>query len=143
MDNALVGRVALTGMDRRRAIAVLGAVLFGGCTGSRSRATGPRTPPTPGDRRTTSDGAGSMGVFDLDVEAADDGHLRVHATVANRTDRDRTRTLVLRVTIDGTVTERTREVTVPANDESRVTVDFETVAYESFSGNGSLQPTLR
>jgi hypothetical protein len=130
-------------MDRRRALSVLGAALVAGCSGSRPRATGPRTPPTPGDRTAADDGTKSMGVTDLDVAEADDGHLQVSATVVNRTARERTRTLALRVTIDGAVTERTREVTVPANDEQRVTVDFESTPYDSFSGGGSLQPTLR
>jgi hypothetical protein len=143
MDNALVGRVALPDMDRRRALSVLGLALYAGCTGTRPRATGPRTPPTPGAPATTPEASEPMGVTDLEVQEAEEGHLRVRATVTNRSDRDGTRTLVIRVTVDDRNTERSREVSVPANDGRTVTVDFETIAYDDFSGSGSLQPTLR
>jgi hypothetical protein len=83
-----------------------------------------------------------MGVTDLRVEEADDGHLRVHATVVNRTDAERTGTVRIRVSIDGERTERTREVTVAGGGERSVTLDFETVPYEAFSGNGSLQSAI-
>lgn len=83
-----------------------------------------------------------MTVSDLDVEEAEGGHLRVVATVTNRTDAERTRTLRVRVTVDGTQTERSQEVTVPAGGEREVTLAFESVAYDDFSASGSLSSRL-
>ncbi|MFB6101287.1 MAG: transcriptional initiation protein Tat [Haloplanus sp.] len=129
-------------MDRRGVLSLLFA-LAAGCSSNPPRATGARTPPTPGESRAPSGGAGrSMSVSDLSVEEADDGHLRVVATVTNPAATDRTRTLRIRVTVGETRAERSQEVTVPANDERDVAVDFPDVAYDDFSGNGSLQSSL-
>ncbi|GAB6862054.1 hypothetical protein ACFR97_03450 [Haloplanus litoreus] len=127
-------------MDRRRALALLGLALSAGC--ASVPATGPRTPPTPGEPTAVSGDGTSMGVTDLRVEEAEAGHLRVHATVVNRADAERTGTVRIRVTIGEDRTERTREVTVAGGGERTVTLDFESVAYEDFSGNGSLQSSV-
>jgi len=127
-------------MDRRRALALLGLALSAGC--SSTPATGPRTPPTPSEPTAAPGDGESMGVTDLRVEEAETGHLRVHATVVNRGDTERTGTVRIRVSIEEERTERTREVTVPGGGERTVTFDFESVAYEDFSGNGSLQSSL-
>ncbi len=84
-----------------------------------------------------------MSVADLGVEEAEDGHLRVLATVVNPTGTERTGTLRVRVTVGDDATERSREVTVPADGERSVTLAFETVAYDDFTGDGSLQSSLR
>ena len=83
-----------------------------------------------------------MRITDQGFEAGDDGHLRVLATVQNLTGTERTRTLVAAVTVEGTTTEQRREVTVPADADREVAVDFETVAYDDFTGGGSLQSRL-
>jgi len=131
-------------MDRRRALAFLGLALSAGC--ATPGATGPRTPPTPGGESPESggngDGDGELSVSDQDFEEADDGHLRVLATVRNPTGTERTRTLVVAVTVGGSTTERRREVTVPADGEREVAVEFEAVAYDDFVGGGSLQSRL-
>jgi type 1 fimbria pilin len=134
-------------MDRRGVLSLVGALLAAaaGCSAdSRPRASGPRTPPSPGEPPTEGGDGGntSMRVSDLDVEAADDGHLRVLATVTNPTATERTRSLRVRVTIDETTTERRREVTVPAGEKQEVAVEFGDVAYDDFSGNGTLQSAL-
>jgi hypothetical protein len=143
MDNALVGRGGGADMDRRGVLSLVTGLLAAaaGCASASTRASGPRTPPSPGEPPTSTGGA-SMRVSDLDVEEADDGHLRVLATVTNPTDRERTRRLRIRVTVGETRTEREREVTLPAGGEREVAVDFESVAYDDFSGDGSLQSSL-
>ena len=75
---------------------------------------------------------------DLDFEAADDGHLRVLATVTNPTNAQRTRTLRVRVRAENSRTEREQQVTVGGNAEREVAFEFTDVAYDDFSGNGSL-----
>jgi type 1 fimbria pilin len=130
-------------MDRRSVCALVGSLLalVAGCSSASTRASGPRTPPSPGSPP-ASGGDASMRVVDLDVEEADDGHLRVLATVVNPTDRERTRGLRIGVSVDGTRTTREREVTVPADGERDVTVEFESVAYDDFAGGGSLRSSL-
>jgi hypothetical protein len=123
-------------MHRRRLLAVA-AAFVAGCSSNPPQATGPRTPPTPSEP-TASDGERSLSVTDLDVVEADDGHLRVLATVRNPADSERTRTLRIRVRIGESRTERQRSVTVAGNEEREVAFDFETVAYDDFSGGGSL-----
>jgi hypothetical protein len=128
-------------MDRRALLRLAGLALVGGagCSSNPPRASGPRTPPTPGEP--TASGA-SLNVTDQDVEAADGGHLRVLVTVTNRGESGRTDTLVVAVTVDGSRTERRREVTVPGGGERTVGVDFETVTFDDFSGGGSVQSRL-
>mgnify|MGYP000409832747 CR=1 FL=1 len=125
-------------MDRRRLL-VAAAGLVAGCSSTPPQATGPRTPPTPSEP--TESGDRSLRVADLAVEEADDGHLRVLATVRNPTDAELTRTLRIRVSVDESRTARRRSVTVAANGEREVAFDFETVGYDDFSGNGSLNPS--
>jgi len=127
-------------MDRRRVLALLGLALSPGC--ATPGATGPRTPPTPGERSPAAGESGELRITDQGFEAGDDGHLRVLATVQNLTGTERTRTLVAAVTVEGTTTEQRREVTVPADADREVAVDFETVAYDDFTGGGSLQSRL-
>jgi len=124
-------------MKRRRALA-LGIALLGGCS-NLPGATGPRTPPTPSERTASPDR--SLSVADLDVEKADDGHLRVLATVRNRSGTERTRTLRIRILAGDTRTEQRRDVTVAGDTEREVVFDFEDVAYDDFSGDGSLSST--
>lgn len=121
-------------MHRRRVLAIAVALLSG-CS-NLPRATGPRTPPTPSEP--TAAPQRSLHVVDLDVEEADDGHLRVLATVQNPTSARRTRTLRIRVRAGTTRTEQQRRVTVDGNAERAVAFDFTDVAYDDFSGNGSL-----
>jgi hypothetical protein len=127
-------------MDRRRALAFLGLALSAGC--ATPGATGPRTPPTPGGESPGTGGDGELSISDQDFEEADDGHLRVLATVRNPAGTERTRTLVVAVTVGESTTERRREVTVPADGEREVAVEFEDVAYDDFVGDGSLQSRL-
>jgi hypothetical protein len=129
-------------MDRRALLRLAGLTLVAGCSSNPPRATGPRTPPTPGDPTAAgSSGASgpSLSVTDQDVEPADDGHLRVLVTVTNRGGTELTGTLVVTVSTDGATTERRREVTVAGNGEREVTIEFEAVAYDDFSGGGSLR----
>ncbi|WP_248896932.1 hypothetical protein [Haloplanus halobius] len=127
-------------MNRRGALSAVltGIAALAGCT-TRS-ATGPRTPPTPGEP--TASGEGSMSVTDLNVEEAAEGHLRVLATVTNRSEAERTRTLRIRVTVGETRTTQRRDVTVPADDEREVVLVFESVAYADFANGGSLGSQL-
>jgi hypothetical protein len=131
-------------MERREALrtAVALAVGLAGC--SARSATGPRSPPPPGERPESGSGGDpdSMVVADLDVRETDTGHLRVVATVANRGETERTRTLTIRVTVDGETTGRSREVTVGADEEREVGVAFPTVSYGDFTGGGSLSSEL-
>ncbi|MEF8857222.1 MAG: hypothetical protein V5A16_07375, partial [Haloplanus sp.] len=108
--------------------------LLGGCA-DVPRATGPRTPPTPSEPTATQR---SLSVTDLHVEEADDGHLRVLASVTNRAKDQRTRTLRVIVRMGDTRTERQRQVTVAGGAEREVPFEFEDVAYDDFSGDGSL-----
>ncbi|AZH25383.1 putative periplasmic lipoprotein [Haloplanus aerogenes] len=121
-------------MHRRRVLAIA-VTLLSGCS-NLPRATGPRTPPTPSEP--TAAPQRSLRVTSLDVEEADDGHLRVLATVQNPTNAQRTRTLRIRVRAGETRTEQQQQVTVAANTEQEVAFDFADVAYDDFSGNGSL-----
>ncbi|WP_435067219.1 transcriptional initiation protein Tat [Haloplanus sp. C73] len=121
-------------MHRRRLLA-LALPLLGGCS-SLPKASGPRTPPTPGEPDSSADR--SLGVRNLDVEEAEDGHLRVLATVVNRSNTDRTRTLRIRVRAGETRTERQQTVSVAAGESQEVAFDFTDVAYDDFSGDGSL-----
>jgi hypothetical protein len=125
-------------MHRRRVLAIA-VTLLGGCS-NLPRATGPRTPPTPSEP--TAAPKRSLSVTNLDVEEAEDGHLRVLATVTNGTAGERTRTLRIRVRAGSTRTEQERQVTVPGNAERDVAFEFEDVPYDDFSGNGSLQSTF-
>ncbi|WP_049936539.1 hypothetical protein [Haloplanus natans] len=124
-------------MKRRRLLA-LGIALLGGCS-DLPGATGPRTPPTPSEP--TAAPTRSLRVTDLAVEEAEDGHLRVVATVRNETTTQRTRTLRIRVRAGDMRTEKRQTVTVAANTERGVVFDFIDVAYDDFSGNGSLNST--
>jgi len=121
-------------MHRRRVLAIA-VTLLSGCS-NLPRATGPRTPPTPSEP--TAAPQRSLRVTDLDVEEAEDGHLRVLATVQNPTGAQRTRTLRIRVRAGTIRTEQQQQVTVAANTEREVAFEFEDVAYDDFSGNGSL-----
>jgi len=121
-------------MHRRRVLAVA-AALLGGCS-NPPRATGPRTPPTPSEP--TAAVRQSLQLTDLDVEAADDGHLRVLATSRNPAGEQRTRTLRVSVRIDDTRTERRQTVTVMGGAEREVSFEFEDIAYDDFSGSGSV-----
>jgi hypothetical protein len=134
MDNGFAGRVGGLRMQRRRVLAVA-VTLLSGCS-NLPRATGPRTPPTPSEPTTSTQQ--SLSVTDLDVEEADDGHLRVLATVTNRAPDQRTRTLRIRVRVGDTRTEQRQQVTVAGGGEREVAFEFEDVAYDDFSGNGSL-----
>jgi len=125
-------------MHRRRTLAIAVALLSG-CS-DLPRATGPRTPPTPSEP--TAAPQRSLQVSNLDVEEAEDGHLRVVATVANGSPSQRTRTLRIRVRAGTTRTEQAEQVTVAGNTEREVAFEFEDVAYDDFSGNGSLQSTF-
>jgi len=125
-------------MHRRRALTIAVALLSG-CS-DLPRATGPRTPPTPSEP--TAAPQRSLQVSGLDVEEAEDGHLRVVATVANGSSSQRTRTLRIRVRVGNTRTEQAEQVTVAGNAEQEVTFEFEDVAYDDFSGDGSLQSTF-
>lgn len=127
-------------MDRRTVLHLAGLTLVAGCSSNPPRATGPRTPPTPSEPTATE--ADTLRVTDQDVEAADDGHLRVLVTVTNRSGAERTGTLVVRVTVGGTAAERRRDVTVAGGDDLEVPVAFEDIAFEDFSGNGSVQSRL-
>lgn len=129
-------------MDRRSLLGLVGLAFAAGCVSNPPRASGPRTPPTPGEPTATEGSGSTLAVTDQGVEAADDGHLRVLVTVTNRSGTDGAGTLVVVVSIDGERTERRREVTVPGDDVREAVVDFETVAYDDFSGGGSLQSRL-
>jgi hypothetical protein len=120
-------------MKRRRFLALV--ALLGGCS-DLPGASGPRTPPTPSEP--TAAAERSLQVSNLAVEEADDGHLRVIATVRNRTATRRTRTLRIRVRAGDTRTERRQEVTVAGDTRRDVVFDFDDVQYGDFSGNGSL-----
>ncbi|SDZ83161.1 hypothetical protein SAMN04488065_0637 [Haloplanus vescus] len=121
-------------MHRRRLLA-LALPLLGGCS-SLPKASGPRTPPTPGDRPAPADR--TLGVRNLDVEEADDGHLRVVATVANRSSSERTRTLRIRVQAGEVRSEQQRSVTVAAGASRDIVFDFSDIPYEDFAGDGSV-----
>jgi hypothetical protein len=121
-------------MKRRRLLA-LSVALLGGCS-NLPGASGPRTPPTPSEP--TAAPTRSLQVTDLDVEEADDGYLRVIATVRNGTSAQRTRTLRIRVRAGEVRTEQQRDVTVAGGAQRDVVFDFTDVQYEDFSGNGSL-----
>ncbi|AXG10270.1 transcriptional initiation protein Tat [Haloplanus rubicundus] len=121
-------------MERRRLLA-LTVALLGGCS-DLPGATGPRTPPTPSEP--TAAPTRSLQVTNLAVEEADDGHLRVVATVRNGTNAQRTRRLRIRVRAGEIRTEQQRDVTVPGGTQQDVVFDFADVQYEDFSGNGSL-----
>jgi hypothetical protein len=121
-------------MERRRLLA-LTVALLGGCS-DLPGATGPRTPPTPSEP--TAAPTRSLQVTNLSVEEADDGHLRVVATVRNGTNAQRTRTLRIRVQAGEIRTEQQRDVTVPGGTQQDVVFDFADVQYEDFSGSGSL-----
>jgi len=121
-------------MKRRRLLA-LSVALLGGCSNLPS-ASGPRTPPTPSEP--TAAPTRSLQVTDLDVEEANDGYLRVVATVRNGTNAQRTRTLRIRVRAGEVRTEQQRDVTVAGGAQRDVVFDFTDVRYEDFSGNGSL-----
>ncbi|WP_338742223.1 hypothetical protein [Haloplanus salilacus] len=126
-------------MDRRAVLHLVGLVFAAGCSSNPPRATGPRTPPTPGEPTATAGSGASLAVADQGVDEADDGHLRVRVTVTNRGGSDQTGTLVVTVSVGESRTERRREVSVATGGEREVVVDFEDVAYEDFSGGGSLQ----
>lgn len=121
-------------MKRRRLLALSVAVL-GGCS-NLPGATGPRTPPTPSEP--TAAPTRSLSVTDLAVEEADDGHLRVLATVRNRTESQQTGTLRIRVRAGDVRTEQRQRVTVDGGVEREIAFDFTDVRYDDFSGNGSL-----
>jgi hypothetical protein len=121
-------------MKRRRLLA-LSVALLGGCS-DLPGASGPRTPPTPSEP--TAAPTRSLQVTNHSVEEADDGHLRVVATVRNGTNAQRTRTLRIRVRAGDVRTEQQREVTVAGNAQRDVVFDFTDVQYADFSGNGSL-----
>lgn len=121
-------------MHRRRVLAAAVALLSG-CS-NPPRATGPRTPPTPSEP--TAPTQRSLSVTDLDIEEADDGHLRVLATVTNRATEQRTRTLRVSVRVGDTRTAQRQQVTVAGGGEREVPFEFGDVAYEDFSGGGSL-----
>ncbi|WP_299332916.1 hypothetical protein [Haloplanus sp.] len=129
-------------MDRRALLCLAGLTLTAGCSSNPPRASGPRTPPTPGEP-TSSGSSGSSGsslrVTDQGVEPADDGHLRVLVTVTNRGGAERAGTLVVTVSVEGSTTERRREVSVSGDGEREVVVGFEGVAFDDFSGGGSLR----
>jgi hypothetical protein len=133
-------------MDRRRALALLGLGLSFSAGCATSGATGPRTPPTPGEASPAAGGNGGgnerLRISDQDFEEVDDGSLRILATVRNPTGTERTRTLVVAVTIEGSTTERRREVTVPGDDRRAVAVDFEDIAFDDFASGGSLRSRL-
>jgi hypothetical protein len=120
---------------RRRRLLALTVTLLGGCS-NLPDASGPRTPPTPSEP--TAAPTRSLQVSDLDVEAADDGHLQVIATVRNGTNARRTRTLRIRVRAGDVRTEQQRDVTVAGGAQADVVFDFTDVQYDDFSGNGSL-----
>lgn len=121
-------------MKRRRLLA-LSVAFLGGCS-DLPGASGPRTPPTPSEP--TAAPERSLQVSNLTVEEADGGHLQVVATVRNRSNTQRTRTLRIRVRAGDTRTEQRQAVTVAANAQRDVVFDFTDVQYGDFSGNGSL-----
>jgi hypothetical protein len=121
-------------MERRRLLA-LSVALLGGCS-NLPGASGPRTPPTPSEP--TAAPTRSLQVTNLAVEEADDGHLRVIATVRNGTNAQRTRTLRIRVRAGEVRTEQRRDVTVAGGTQQDVVFDFTDVRYDDFSGDGSL-----
>mgnify|MGYP000044191140 CR=1 FL=1 len=124
-------------MHRRRLLA-LALPLLGGCS-NLPNPSGPRTPPTPSEP--TAPRNRSLGVTDLDVEAADDGHLQVLATVTNPSNAERTRTLRVRVRTGDVRSEQQRQVSVGGGKTRTVTFEFEDIPYDDFSGDGSLNTT--
>ena len=129
-------------MDRRALLRLAGLTFVAGCSSNPPRATGPRTPPTPGEPTESGGSGSSLRITDQAVEEADDGLLRVLVTVTNPSGAELTNTLVVTVSVGESRTERRREVTVPGDGEREVAVDFEDVTYDDFSGDGSLQSRL-
>jgi hypothetical protein len=123
-------------MDRRGAIRLVGLALTGGCL-SESHATGPRNPPTAASDGPPTATRKSLRVTDLDVEEAEDGSLKLLATVENGTGTAETRTLRATATVGDESYVETRRVTVAGESENVVPVTFD-VTYDAFTGNGSV-----
>lgn len=124
---------------KRRALLGLLAAASAGCSGSVPGATGPRTPPPPGERTTARpDG---VSVESWDFEETDGGALRVFGTLRNPGDSRRTATVVVTVTVAGEDHTRRSEVTVPAGGTAEFGVAFD-VRYEAFTRDGSINLEL-
>lgn len=128
-------------MDRRGAIRLVGLALTGGCLSTPS-ATGPRNPPTASGDGPPTDGGSDVSVTNLDVEEAEDGSLKLLATVVNEGETAQTRTLRAKASVGEESYVETREVRVAAGSETEVAVTFD-VTYDEFTGNGSVSVDLQ
>ncbi|MFB6107403.1 MAG: hypothetical protein ABEJ82_01020 [Haloplanus sp.] len=133
-------------MDRRAVLRRLGltVALGAGCS-DLPHATGPRTPPPPGDPSSGSGGSASnpVSVTDLGVGKDDGGALQVDVAVTNRAASEQTRTLRVWVVVDDRRSERSLSVTVPAGETTETTVTFEDVTYDEFSGSGTVNARIQ
>jgi hypothetical protein len=125
---------------RRTLLAVLPAILAG-CLSSASGPTGPRTPPTGGDRPAEGD-ALTLRIETVDFEATDADRLAVFGTVANDGASARSTSVEAVVTVDGDATTRSTSVTVPSSGTTPFRITFETVAYGRFTRQGDLSVDL-
>lgn len=131
-------------MHRRALLAALaaagGTTGLAGCTGDLPRATGPRRPPA-SPAPPPTDGA-AVSATDIDVEPADDGSLRVLATVENRGSEPASREVVVTVTLDDREFVRSTVVRVGAGATREVGLGFD-LTFDAFSADGSVTVDLR
>lgn len=100
--------------------------------------TGPRKPPTTPESGGSADpGTRKLRIREGDVLEGDDGSLLLRITVENTSGVRQTDTLVGRATVEDTVYETTKEVSLAADAEAEVDLVFE-VAYEDWFGQGDL-----
>lgn len=133
-------------MDRRAVLRRLGLTLgLGAGCSDLPRASGPRTPPSAGDRPAggTTPTPRPVSVSDIDVRKTETENLRVVVTVTNRTVSEQTRSLRVWVDLGDRRSERTESVTVPPEDETEVAVEFDDVTYDEFSGSGTVNARIR
>ena len=127
---------------RRREAVVAAAFALAGCLRSPPDASGPRMPPTapPGGTGPTTP-ASDLSVSTFDVEADENGDVRVVGTVANRGDVRRTGTVEVTVSVGGETHTRSTRVTVEAGGEAQFEIPFD-VAYESFADGGDVRVSV-
>ena len=124
-------------MHRRALLRAAGPALalgVAGCLADAPGRTGPRTPPRSPEGGPPDDDP-SVRVDSDDVEETDDGTLRVFGELVSGADAERRVTLYARVTTPNDTYERSKTVTVPAND--RVTFEFVfDVEFDEFARDG-------
>lgn len=119
-------------MKRRVLLGALPLVLSG-CLSTLPGPTGPRNPPTePEDDPREKPQQKPLVTGDFQFEETDSGTLRVVLTVANRTDVDRTGTVVGTLTLKGETYEGKTTVTVGGGSEIDAELVYESVDYATF-----------